>query len=569
MSMENPGYQIVSDETGYSHIEISVNDYALITSSLLNKGVGFTEQERDLFSLHGLLPPYVSSIEIQHQRAYRAFQNKKTALEKYIDLRDLQDANETLFYNVVSKHLEEILPYIYTPTVGEGCLYFSHFYRRPRGIFISYPNRDRIEQILALPRFNHTEVIVVSDGERILGMGDLGAGGMGIPIGKLSLYTSCAGIHPRTTLPVLLDTGTDNSELLKDPLYVGWHHTRIRGEEYTNFIDRFVQAVKKRFPHVLLQWEDFAKNNAGTILERYRNTLCTFNDDIQGTAAVVLGTLLSAIQQTENTLLEQRVVIVGAGSAGCGIAHLLKQVMILAGLSEQEARRQFFLFDAAGLLLEDMELLPFQKEFAQPRSLIQKTGLISLKDVIHHVHPTILIGVSGKGGIFTEEIVKEMARHVKKPIIFPLSNPTHLSEAKPQDLTDWTHGRAIISTGSPFPEIMKEGKRHTVDQTNNSYIFPGLGLGLISVKATRVTDSMLIAAGTALAKSAFKTKSNLLPPLSKIRDVSFEIALAVAKEAVHLGFADQMTSEEIEKLIRRKIWEPVYLPYKKGVNSHD
>lgn len=564
MSFEHTGYQIISDEAGYSHIEVSLSDYALITSSLLNKGVGFTEQERDDFSLHGLVPPYVAPIEVQHQRAYRTFLSKKTPLEKYIDLRDLQDANETLFYNLVSEHLEEILPFIYTPTVGEGCLHFSHFYRRPRGVFISYPTRDRIEQILSLPRFDHTEVIVVSDGERILGMGDLGAGGMGIPIGKLSLYTSCAGIHPRTTLPILLDTGTNNSDLLKDPLYVGWHHSRIRGEEYAHFVDHFVQVVKKRFPHVLLHWEDFAQQNATALLDRYRNELCTFNDDIQGTAAVVLGTLLSAMRQLGSTLREQRIVIVGAGSAGCGIAHLLKQAMLLDGVSEEEAGRRFFLLDRPGLLLEGMDLLPFQKEFAQPKGAIQKLGPISLSDVVHHIHPTILIGVCGQGGIFTQEIVKEMAAHVKRPIIFPLSNPTELSEAIPEDLINWTQGRAIMGTGSPFPDVTKEGRRYKVDQTNNAYIFPGIGLGLIAVKAARVTDSMLVAAAFALAKSA-ESEINLLPPLSKIREVSFDIALAVAKEAVRLGLAEKMDPIEIEKRIRRKMWEPVYLPYKKRI----
>jgi len=563
MSFENTGYQIITDESGYSHIEVSLSDYVLITSSLLNKGVGFNEQERDDFSLHGLLPPYVASIEIQRQRAYRAFLSKQTALEKYINLRDLQDANETLFYNLVFTYLEEILPFIYTPTVGEGCQYFSHFYRRPRGVFISYPNRDRMEQIFSLPCFDHTEVIVVSDGERILGMGDLGAGGMGIPIGKLSLYTSCAGIHPNTTLPVLLDTGTDNPELLNDPLYVGWHHTRIRGKEYSNFVDQFVQVVKKRFPHVVLQWEDFAHHNARTLLERYRNELCTFNDDIQGTAAVVLGSLLSAIRVTGSSLKEQRIVIVGAGSAGCGIAHLLKQAMLLEGASELEARRRFFLLSSSGLLFEDMELLPFQREFAQPRSIIKKSGQISLYEVVHHVHPTILIGACGKGGVFTQEIIREMAAHVKRPMIFPLSNPTQLSEAIPQDLMKWTEERAIMGTGSPFPEIMKEGKPYKVDQINNAYIFPGIGLGLIAVKAKRVTDSMLIAAATALGKCSPQSETNLLPPFSNIREVSFEIALAVAKEAVHLGLAEQMTPIEIEKRIKRKIWEPVYLPYRK------
>jgi malate dehydrogenase (oxaloacetate-decarboxylating) len=546
-------------------------DYNLLFHSLLNKGTAFTNAERTEFGLHGLLPVVVTNLEEQEERAYESFKNQKTSLEQYINLRSLQDSNETLFYKLVMNHIEEIMPIIYTPEVGEGCINFSHLYRRSRGVFISYPNAHRIEQILANPRFQNTAVIVVSDGERILGLGDQGAGGIGIPIGKLSLYTACAGIHPMKTLPILLDTGTDNSERLADPLYVGWNHRRIRGEEYDDFIDQFVQAVKKQFPHVLLQWEDFAQQNASPILERYKNELCTFNDDIQGTAAVATGTLLAAIQVAGGNLKDQRIVIVGAGSAGCGIAHLMKQAMVDEGLSEMEACKHFYLIDREGLLLEEGSHLPLQKAFVHLRKEVaswQQEGKkgISLEDVIRNVDPTVLIGVSGQGGIFTEAIVKEMARRTKRPIIFPLSNPTNRSEANPADLIKWTEGRVIIGTGSPFDAVTKAGRPFRVDQTNNAYIFPGIGLGLIAVQAKRATDSMFMLAAKALANCSpakNNPEANLLPPLTQIRDVSFQIALVVAKEAIHLGLADQMTSQELEMRIHNSMWTPAYLPFHK------
>jgi len=564
-------YQFIRDPDGTLTVATSLTDYELLSQPLINKGMAFSEKERELFSLHGLLPPDIATMQDQALRSYNTLQTKNTVLGKYNYLRELQDSNETLFFYLLQQHLEEIMPIIYTPGVGEGCLFFSHIYRRPRGIFLSPLYQDRIDQILSNERFQETEVIVVSDGERILGLGDQGAGGMGIPIGKLCLYTACAGIHPKGTLPIFLDTGTDNEERLNDPLYIGWRHDRLRGQEYDDFIDCFVQAVKRRFPHVVLQWEDFAGRNAGPILDRYRDELCTFNDDIQGTAAVAVGTLLAAIKVAKSTLHQQRIVIVGAGSAGCGISRLLLQAMLDEGMAEQEAKSRFFLIDRTGLLTDATTgLLPFQKQFVQPKDSLSHWTLelsdkISFKDVVRNVHPTLLIGVSGQGGIFVEEIVKEMAAHTPRPIIFPLSNPTTKSEATPTDLLNWTQGTVIMGTGSPFGTIQKDGKPFRVDQTNNSYIFPGLGLGLISVKATRVTDSMFMAAARALAEfspAAIDPTHNLLPPLSAIRDVSFKVAVAIAKDAIQQGLSD-CPLKEIEARIRLNMWTPAYPKYQK------
>ncbi len=564
-------YELVQGKDGKPCLQVSLTDYALMSNALLNKGMSFTFEEREEFGLLGLLPPHVSDIDTQRERSYLAVKSKSTDIDKYIYLRDLQDSNETLFYNLIVKHIQELLPIVYTPTVGIGCQRFSHVYRRPRGLFIAYPYHDKIEEILASPRFDKVKAIVVSDGERILGLGDQGAGGMGIPIGKLALYTACAGIYPASTLPIFLDSGTNNVELREDPLYIGWRHERIRGKEYDNFIDTFVTAIKKRFPHVLLQWEDFAQQNANPILDRYRDQLCTFNDDIQGTAAVAAGTLFAAMNVTGTPIREQRIVVAGAGSAGCGISTLIKQAMIEDGLSEAEAKKRFFLVDKDGLLLDDMSVQLFQRPFAQARSNIahwklENNNFISLKDVVINAQPTLLIGVSGQPGIFTEEIVRAMAAKVERPVIFPLSNPPSRCEASPSDIVRWTNDKAVIGTGSPFADIIKNGKPFRFDQTNNCYIFPGMGLGLIAVKSKRVTDKMFMVAAKALAEaspSKLDKNANLLPPLTKIREVSFQVALAVAKEAVAEGLAAVDIQGDLEQRIRHYVWTPEYLPYKK------
>lgn len=566
-------YQIKTDEAGQAYLAVNSNDVGLIRDPFLNKGMAFSEQERQDFGLHGLLPSHVATLDEQVSRSYNAFQQKATDLERYIYLRDLQNSNETVFYKLLNQYITEIMPIVYTPTVGLGCQLFSHVYRRPRGLFISYPNRDRIDQILASPRFDRVEVIVVSDGERILGLGDQGAGGMGIPIGKLALYSGCAGIHPDTTLAILLDSGTDNPELLSDPLYIGWRHERIRGQAYDDFIDAFVSAVKKRFPKVLLQWEDFAQQNATRLLDRYRDQLCTFNDDIQGTASVALGTLFAAIQASKTQMIDQRVVLVGPGSAGSGIGILLKQAMMDLGLSESEARSRFFLVGRGGLLFDDSDLSKdFQKPLLQSRGIaeawqVENPDCITLEEVVRHVKPTLLIGVSGQPGIFNEGLIREMARHVERPIIMPLSNPTHRCEGNPEDILNWSEGRALIGTGSPFPAIIRNGVSRRVDQTNNAYIFPGLGLGVIAVKACRISEQMFMVAAQKLAECSpaqAHADHNLLPPLTEIRDISFTVAVAVAQCAVEQGLAEPLAPEEIRQAVLAKIWEPAYLPYQKA-----
>ncbi|MCL9683724.1 NAD-dependent malic enzyme [Legionella maioricensis] len=562
-----------TDEQGKSYLEVKTQGFTLISNPILNKGTAFSDQERLDFFLNGLLPPEVSTIDEQRNRSYEAFKSKATDLEKYMYMRDLQDSNETLYYNLMKEHIVEIMPIVYTPIVGAACQNFSHIYRRPRGLFIAYPNRDKIDTILANPRFDHVKVIVVSDGERILGLGDQGAGGMGIPIGKLALYSACAGIHPSSTLPILLDSGTNNAELLKDPLYMGWRHERVRDEEYDEFVEAFIKAIKKRFPNILLQWEDFALQNATRLLDKYRDQLCTFNDDVQGTAAIATGTLLSAVQVTGIQLRDQKIVIVGAGSAGCGIAELIVHAMIDDGISEEKARSQIYMIDRNGLLIEGMGgLLPFQEKLLKSKAAIanwkcDNGNMVSLKDVIKNLHPNALVGVSAQPGIFTEELVREMASHVDKPIIMPLSNPISRSEAIPENLMKWTNDRAVIGTGSPFGNIIKDGKPFRVDQTNNVYIFPGMGLGLIAVKAKIVTDKMFMAAAKALASCSpakKNSKANLLPSLDTVREVSYQVALAVAKEAVKSKLAEPMTDEQLEKCIHQHVWEPVYVPYRRA-----
>lgn len=557
-------------------IETCLTGFDLINYPMLNKGTAFSEEERSAFALHGLLPPHIGTLKDQAARRLKVLRAFDTDFERYSYLRDLQDTNETLFYAVLVNNLEEMLPLVYTPTVGEGCQRFSEIWRKPRGLFLSYPNRNRIREILSHRRYDQVRAIVVSDGERILGLGDQGAGGMGIPIGKLALYTACAGIHPEQCLPILLDVGTDNLTRRNDLLYIGWRNERVKGAEYDDFVEAFVTAVIQRWPHVLLQWEDFAGNNAARLLDRYRDRLCTFNDDIQGTAAVAVGTLLAAINVTGIPLTEQRIALLGAGSAGVGIASLLLAAMVDEGLDESEARRRFYAVDRDGLLVEGIASnRETQGLFIRSRSdvadwKLQSPETIALLDVIINAKPTTLIGVSGQPGTFTEDIVRAMAQSVTRPVIFPLSNPTSRCEATPEDLIRWTDGRAIIGTGSPFATVNWQGRRIQVDQTNNSYIFPGIGLGILSVKARRATDSMFMAAAKALAdlSPARQNKSErLLPPVTDLRSVSIIVAEAVARQAMKDGFADVRDDEILKEEIRANVWEPAYLPYKLKTDS--
>jgi malate dehydrogenase (oxaloacetate-decarboxylating) len=550
---------------------VSLSGYDLIGSPRLNKGTAFSEHERDIFDLHGLLPPHIGSLDEQIDRRMLALAQQPTPFHKYSFLRDLQDANETLFYALIVRHIEQMLPLVYTPTVGEGCQRFSEIWRKPRGLFISYPNRNRMAHILGHPRYNDVKCIVFSDGERILGLGDQGAGGMGIPIGKMALYTALGGIHPEHCLPILLDVGTDNEDRLKDPLYIGWRHRRVRGEEYEGFVDVFVQTVKKRWPHVLLQWEDFAGSNAARFLARYSDQLCTFNDDIQGTAAVAVSTLISAIHVTGIPLEQQRIVVFGFGSAGVGITDLLARFMQNRGVSEAEVRSHFYGVDRHGLVTENSkDLRPEQLRYARTEQEVhswrQRNGEITLLDVVRQAKPSVLIGVSGLKGAFTEQVVREMAKHRIRPVIFPLSNPTSRSEATPQDLMDWTEGRALIGTGTAFEPVNVRGRRVPIAQTNNSYIFPGLALGIVASRARRVTDTMVKAAAEELIRhlpTRDDKQASLLPPLAEARALGRLIGQAVGKQALHDGQAQVANEEELNGELEANIWEPVYLPYER------
>ena len=559
----NSPYVVIADRSGYD----------LLNSPLLNKGTAFSEEERDLFDLHGLLPPTISTLDEQVSRRLQALRQLPNDFERYVFLRGLQDSNEVLFYAVLVRNLDELLPIVYTPTVGLGCQHFSQAFRRPRGLFLSVPHQERIKSILAHPRFDNVRVIVVTDGERVLGLGDQGAGGMGISIGKLSLYSGCAGFHPTTTLPIFLDVGTDNSERLLDPLYIGWRHERVRGSAYDDFIETFVSAVADRWPHVLLQWEDFSRDNATRLLEQYRKRLCTFNDDIQGTAVVAAGALLAAVQVTGVPMREQRVAILGAGGAGIGIASLLMRAMVEDGLREEEARQRFYLVDRDGLLIEGMNgIVPFQLPFVHSTEHVrgwstEQGGPISLADVVSNAKPTVLIGVSGQSGAFSKEVIRSMAASVARPVIFPLSNPTSRAEATPADLMAWTDGRAIIGTGSPFPPVLRSGLFVRVDQTNNSYVFPGIGLAAVAVRARQISDSMLMAAARALSElspARQNPNSNLLPPVTEARDISVRVALAVATQASNEGLtAEPMSQSEILRRIQSEVWTPVYRPFRR------
>jgi malate dehydrogenase (oxaloacetate-decarboxylating) len=533
----------------------------------LNKGTAFTEDERSALGLHGLLPPQVERLDEQVVRAYEAYRRKGDDLERHIYLRTLQDTNEVLFYRLLLDHIEEMTPMVYTPVVALACQQFSHIYRRPRGLFLSYPLRDSIPLLLRNRPNPEVDVIVVTDGERILGIGDQGAGGLGIPIGKLSLYTLIGGIHPARTLPIVLDVGTNNTERLRDPEYLGWRHERVTGQAYFDFIDQFVRAVKQELPHTCLQWEDFATPHARPILERYRDDLLTFNDDIQSTAAVALGAILGAVKVTGKSLKDQQVVMLGAGSAGIGVADFLRAAMAEGGLSDQEARERFWIVDKDGLLHAGRkDLTPEMVVYAQPEERVSgwprtANGHIGLADVIGKIEATILIGLSTVGGAFSETIVREVERKVRRPIIFPLSNPTTKSEAKADDLIRWTDGRALIATGSPFAPVSYGGRRIPIAQCNNIHIFPAIGLGVVASGARRVTDAMILTAARALAENSpalHDASASLLPTLADLRQVAAHIATAVGLEAQRAGVAPKTTEEELRQRVMATQWTPTY-----------
>jgi malate dehydrogenase (oxaloacetate-decarboxylating) len=533
----------------------------------LNKGTAFTLEERTAFGLHGLLPPQVETLDEQVVRAYHAYQRKDDDLERHIYLRSVQDTNGVLYYRLLLDHIEEMMPIVYTPVVAQGCQQFSQIYRRPRGLFVSYPLRDSIPQLLRNRPREEVDVIVVTDGERVLGIGDQGVGGMGIPIGKLSLYSLIGGIDPGKTLPIILDVGTNNQHLIADPQYLGWRHERVTGDEYFDFVERFVAAVKQEIPGVLLQWEDFATRNARPILVKYQNELLTFNDDIQGTAAVALGALIAAARVTGKKLSEQKIALLGAGSAGIGVADYLREAMVEEGLSEKEAQKRFWIVDIEGLLhSRRTDLSQEQKAYARDWEEIAgwkkaAGGSAGLSDVVEEVPVTMLIGLSTVAGAFTEAMVRKMASRVERPIIFPLSNPTEHAEAAPQELLEWTEGRALIATGSPFAPVNFRGRTVRIDQCNNVYVFPAVGLAVTAAKATRVTDGMMRQAARALGEASPALRnpsSTLLPALTDLREEAIEIAFAVAREAQRQGVAPACAEEDLRKRILATRWTPAY-----------
>ena len=533
---------------------------ALLHEPLLNKGVAFTEAERDALGLRGLLPPTVLTQEQQVTRVLENLRELPTALDKFISLNALHDRNEALFFRVVSDHPDEMMPLIYTPTVGLACQRFARIFQRPRGMFMSTADRGRIAAVLRNWPHRDVRIIVVTDGERILGLGDLGANGMGIPVGKLSLYTACAGVHPATTLPVMLDVGTNNVEFLEDPLYIGTKQPRLRGKEYDAFIDEFMTATQQVFPGVVVQFEDFANQNAFRLLESYRDKVCCFNDDIQGTAAVALAGLYSALRVTGEKLADQRILFLGAGEAATGICDLAVEAMVSQGLAEPEARKRCWLMDSRGLVVKSRtDLNEHKRRYAQDHA-----GVPDFLSAVKAVKPTGIIGVAAVGQTFTREVLEEMARNNARPIVFALSNPTSKSECTAAEAYRWTGGRALFACGSPFDPVTLDGKTHVPRQGNNSYIFPGVGLGLIAARARRATSTMFLAAARLLAEQVPQSdldQGSLYPALARVRDVSAHIAAAVAEVAFEGGLAGVERPADLQAFIRAQMYDPSYHSY--------
>ncbi|HDR4205753.1 TPA: oxaloacetate-decarboxylating malate dehydrogenase, partial [Bacillus anthracis] len=539
----------------------------VLSTPLLNKGVAFTQEEREELGLKGLLPPAVLTLEEQARRAYEQFCSQPDDLLKNVYLTALHDRNEVLFYRILTDHLREMLPIVYTPTVGVAIQRYSHEYRKPRGVYLSINDPSGIEEAFANigATAENIDLVVVTDGEGILGIGDWGVGGINIAIGKLAVYTAAVGIDPSRVLPVILDVGTNREELLNNPFYIGNRHPRITGEAYDEFIDTFVQAVNKQFPKALLHWEDFSSRNARKILDKYRHDICTFNDDIQGTGAVSLAAVLSAVKASGVPLSEHRVVVFGAGTAGIGIADQVRDAMVRVGVSEEESYKRFWCIDRNGLVTDNMEdLLDFQIPYARKEAEVsewKENGVIGLAEVVKHVKPTILIGTSTVAGAFKEEIIKEMASHVERPIILPMSNPTPLAEAKPADLIEWTEGRALVATGSPFEPVTYNGVTYVIGQSNNALIFPGLGLGTIVVRASVMTDGMFAAAAEAVASMVDTSQPGapILPEVEELRNISEMVAIEVAKVAVAEGVArENFSDNDIKIAVKEAIWEPEY-----------
>ncbi len=548
-------------------LETTLRGVEVLATPLLNKGVAFTEEEREELGLKGLLPPAVLTLDEQARRAYEQFCSQPDDLLKNVYLTALHDRNEVLFYRLLTDHLREMLPIVYTPTVGVAIQRYSHEYRKPRGVYLSINDPSGIEEAFSNigATAENIDLVVVTDGEGILGIGDWGVGGINIAIGKLAVYTAAVGIDPSRVLPVILDVGTNREDLLSNPFYIGNRHPRITGKAYDTFIDTFVKAVCNKFPKALLHWEDFSSRNARKILDKYRDHVCTFNDDIQGTGAVSLAAVLSAVKTSGVPLCEHRVVVFGAGTAGIGIADQVRDAMVRAGLSEKEANERFWCIDRNGLLTDNMEgLLDFQLPYTRMESEVnewKQSETVGFAEVVKHVQPTILIGTSTVAGAFTEEIVKEMASHVERPIILPMSNPTPLAEAKPVDLIHWTEGRALVATGSPFEPVTYDGVTYVIGQSNNALIFPGLGLGTIVVRASVMTDGMFAAAAEAVASMVDTSQPGapILPEVEELRNISEIVAIEVAKAAVAEGVTrEEFSDNDIRKAVKEAMWQPEY-----------
>ncbi|MFH1331085.1 MAG: NAD-dependent malic enzyme [Actinomycetota bacterium] len=563
-------YRVAVDATtGEVYLPVEERGSQLLAEPLLNKGSAFTAEEREALGISGLLPYRTSTMEQHLARVRTQWENKSTPLEKHIFMASLHDRNETLFHRFILENLEEVVPIVYTPTVAEGCRYWSRIFRQARGIYINPGDRGQIARVLRSRGIREAAVLVVTDNERILGIGDQGCGGMGIPIGKLALYTVAAGIHPSLCVPVCLDVGTNNENLLGDPLYLGWPHRRLRGEEYDSLIEEFVAGVKEVFPDALLQWEDFANVNSFRNLEKYRDAVPSFNDDIEGTAATVLASMLAAKRRLGGSLASHVYVIYGAGSAGDGLYHLLLAAMEREGVPRAEGRRRIFVIDSQGLIVEGRKGLDERKALlATDREVVRswktRGEAIPLDQVLEHSRATVLIGFSGKPGHFTESAIRAMAAITPTPIVMPLSNPTANAEATPEDILDWSEGRALVATGSPFPDVLRDGRRHRIGQANNMFIFPGFGLGVIVAKARRVTQGMFLAAADALAdfiSDDLLDQGALYPPITAAREVSHQVAHAVAAQAL----AEEVTAAsciDIEGTISQTMWYPAYLPYR-------
>lgn len=562
---------VTDDETSELYLETSLSGKPLLTTAQLNKGSAFTEEERHTFKLLGKLPYRVETLDEQVARAYHQYHQYTTPFHKNIYLNALHDRNQVIFYRLVSQHLKEMLPIIYTPTVGTSVQKYSHEFRQPRGLFLSYPHRNHMEEILKNRSNPKIELIVVTDGEGVLGIGDQGIGGIQIPIAKLMVYSLCGGINPSKTLPIHLDVGTNNEALLADPFYLGWRHKRIEGAEYDSFIEQFVSIVQKLFPKVFLHWEDFGRENAHNILKKYQNKMCTFNDDIQGTGVVALSALLSGIKVTKTKLPQQRIVILGAGSAGTGIGNQIVEALCREGLSEKEAHERLWLIDRQGLLIEgDSLLTDAQKPFARARADIagwhtEKSNFISLADTVKNIHPTVLIGASAQGGAFTREILQNMAAHCNRPIILPLSNPTEKAEATPEAILEATEGRALIATGTPFPPARWKDKLLSIAQCNNALSFPGIGKGLLLSQAKRLTKDILWAACEALSEQSPALKdplAPLLPSLDEAQTVGKQVAKAVALQVVREALSSLPLEQQqtVGSLVEDHFWIPQYLP---------